>query len=148
TASANIGVASISQDTAYAHIASQSSSSQIKFEDINQIDEDDMKEMDIKWTMALLSMRADKFWKKIGKKISIQGIDVAVFDKSKVLEEDWPTPSIDTSKCNTSDLQSSNFSISEHGESSGSIMSKPMIKAIPRITLMIKDIGTVVSLGT
>nr|GFA47557.1 hypothetical protein [Tanacetum cinerariifolium] len=45
---------------------------------------DDMEEMDIKWNMALLSMRADKFWKKTGKKISIQGSDVAGFDKSKV----------------------------------------------------------------
>nr|GEZ41664.1 ribonuclease H-like domain-containing protein [Tanacetum cinerariifolium] len=52
--------------------------------DINQIDEDDMEEMDIKWSMALLSMRADKFWKRTGKKISIQGSDVAGFDKSKV----------------------------------------------------------------
>nr|GEW57194.1 hypothetical protein [Tanacetum cinerariifolium] len=34
--------------------------------------------------MALLSMRADKFWKKTGKKISIQRSDVAGFDKSKV----------------------------------------------------------------
>nr|GEX21810.1 hypothetical protein [Tanacetum cinerariifolium] len=34
--------------------------SQIKFEDINQIDEDDIEEIDIKWNMALLSMRADK----------------------------------------------------------------------------------------
>nr|GEW35728.1 ribonuclease H-like domain, reverse transcriptase, RNA-dependent DNA polymerase [Tanacetum cinerariifolium] len=48
--------------------------SQIKFEDINKIDEDDMEEMDIKWNMDLLSMRAD----------SIQGTDVAGFDKSKV----------------------------------------------------------------
>nr|GEX90996.1 ribonuclease H-like domain-containing protein [Tanacetum cinerariifolium] len=39
---------------------------------------------DIKWNMALLSMRADKFWKKTGKKISIQGSDVAGFDKLKV----------------------------------------------------------------
>nr|GFB53316.1 hypothetical protein [Tanacetum cinerariifolium] len=84
TASANIGMASISQDTAYAYIASQSSGSQIKFEDINQIDEDDIEEMDIKWNMALLSMRADRFWKKTGKKISIQGTDVAGFDKLKV----------------------------------------------------------------
>nr|GEV74015.1 hypothetical protein [Tanacetum cinerariifolium] len=60
TASNNVGVASISQDTACAYVASQSSGSQIKFEDINQIDEDDMEEMDIKWNMALLSMRADK----------------------------------------------------------------------------------------
>nr|GEW34823.1 hypothetical protein [Tanacetum cinerariifolium] len=71
TASANIGVVSISQDTACAYIASQSSGSQIKFKDINQIDKDDMEEMDIKWNMALLSMRADKFWKKTWKKISI-----------------------------------------------------------------------------
>nr|GEZ14601.1 hypothetical protein [Tanacetum cinerariifolium] len=34
--------------------------------------------------MALLSMRADKFWKRTRKKISIQGSDVAEFDKSKV----------------------------------------------------------------
>nr|GEU41852.1 ribonuclease H-like domain-containing protein [Tanacetum cinerariifolium] len=84
TASANIGVASISQDAACAYIASQSSGSQIKFEDINQINEDDMEEMDIKWNMALLSMRADRFWKKTGKKIRIQGTDVVGFDKSKV----------------------------------------------------------------
>nr|GEY53806.1 hypothetical protein [Tanacetum cinerariifolium] len=42
------------------------------------------KEIDIKWNMALLSMRADMFWKKTGKKITIQGFDVAGFDKSKV----------------------------------------------------------------
>nr|GEV50790.1 ribonuclease H-like domain-containing protein [Tanacetum cinerariifolium] len=81
---ASASVATISQDTACAYIASQSSGSQIKFEDINQIDEDDMEEVDIKWNMALLSMRAYKFWKKTGKKISIQGSDVAGFDKSKV----------------------------------------------------------------
>nr|GEX78242.1 hypothetical protein [Tanacetum cinerariifolium] len=72
TASTNVptasaSVATISQDTASAYIASQSS-----------------EEIDIKWSMALLSMRADKFWKKTGKKISIQGSDVAGFDKSKV----------------------------------------------------------------
>nr|GEV72156.1 hypothetical protein [Tanacetum cinerariifolium] len=32
----------------------------------SEIDEDDMEEMDIKWNMALLSMRADRFWKKTG----------------------------------------------------------------------------------
>nr|GEX23743.1 zinc finger, CCHC-type [Tanacetum cinerariifolium] len=63
---------------------SQSNGSQVKYEDINQIEEDNIKEMDIKWNMALLSMRTDRFWKKIGKKITIQGTDVAGFDKSKV----------------------------------------------------------------
>nr|GEX60012.1 ribonuclease H-like domain-containing protein [Tanacetum cinerariifolium] len=56
----------------------------IKYKDINQIDEDDIKEMDIKWNMALLSMRANRFWKKTWKKISIQRTDVAGSDKSKV----------------------------------------------------------------
>nr|GEV06378.1 retrovirus-related Pol polyprotein from transposon TNT 1-94 [Tanacetum cinerariifolium] len=89
TASTNVhtasaSVATISQDTACTYIASQSSGSQIKFKDINQIDEDDMEEMDIKWNMALLSMRANKFWKKTGNKISIQGSHVAGFDKSYV----------------------------------------------------------------
>nr|GFA25787.1 ribonuclease H-like domain-containing protein [Tanacetum cinerariifolium] len=73
--------------------------SQIKFEDINQIDEDDMEEMDIKWNMALLSMRADRFWKKIGKKISIQGIDLPeaktedeeiITDKGSKVEKQTP----------------------------------------------------------
>nr|GFA47167.1 ribonuclease H-like domain-containing protein [Tanacetum cinerariifolium] len=176
--------------------------------------------MDIKWNMALLSIMADRFWKKSGKKITIQGTDVAGFDKSKVecfnchkmghfakesrsprsqdrgrrenykqgsKEEepnpkalmaidgigwDWsymaneeenhslvaddealtefslmaksssrlpefandtitdysmPSPSIES---NTSDLQNSNSSIFERGESSESIMSKPMIKVV------------------
>nr|GEX78759.1 hypothetical protein [Tanacetum cinerariifolium] len=60
-ASADIVAASISHDTICAYIASQSNSSQIKYEDINQIDKDDIEEMDIKWNMALLSMRTDRF---------------------------------------------------------------------------------------
>nr|GFB01717.1 hypothetical protein [Tanacetum cinerariifolium] len=83
-ASADVAAASISHDTIYAYIASQSNGSQIKYEDINQIDEDDIKEMNIKWNMDLLSMRADRFWKNTGNKITIQGTDVAGFDKSKV----------------------------------------------------------------
>nr|GEX17032.1 putative ribonuclease H-like domain-containing protein [Tanacetum cinerariifolium] len=55
TASADIRAASISQDTACAYIASQSSSSQIKFEDINQINEDDIEEMDIKRNMNYMT---------------------------------------------------------------------------------------------
>ncbi|GKA69036.1 retrovirus-related pol polyprotein from transposon TNT 1-94 [Tanacetum coccineum] len=66
-------------------IATQPNGSQIKYEDITQIDDDDdIEEIDIKWNLALLSMRADRFWKKTGKKITIQRSDVAGFDKSKV----------------------------------------------------------------
>nr|GFA91005.1 hypothetical protein [Tanacetum cinerariifolium] len=84
TDNTDVAAASLSHDTICAYIATQSNGSQIKYEDITQIDEDDIEEMDIKWNMALLSMRADRFWKKTGKKITIQGSDVAGFDKSKV----------------------------------------------------------------
>nr|GEY07446.1 ribonuclease H-like domain-containing protein [Tanacetum cinerariifolium] len=83
-ASVDFAAASFSHDTVCTYIASQSNGSQIKYKDINQIDEDDIEEMDITWNMSLLSMRANRFWKKTGKKITIQGTDVAGFDKSKV----------------------------------------------------------------
>nr|GEU68582.1 hypothetical protein [Tanacetum cinerariifolium] len=279
TASTDVVAASLSHEIICAYIANQSNGSQIKYEDISQIDEDDIKKIDTKYNMALLSMRADRFWKKTSKKITIQGSDVAanekenhalvaddevptefallaksssssdkkVYDDSycskscrknienlntkinklneelsdcetdlynykrglsqvearlikfkenevkfceriRVLERDveirdnkieylkneleqvkkekesldnkltgfgnaskdlhnllgsqrsdknkgvldivQPTPSIDASKCNKSKLQSSNFSVFEHGESTGSIMSKPMIKFV------------------
>nr|GFC20483.1 hypothetical protein [Tanacetum cinerariifolium] len=44
----NVATASISFDTDCAYIASQFNGSQIKYKDINQIDEDDIEEMDIK----------------------------------------------------------------------------------------------------
>nr|GFA05229.1 hypothetical protein [Tanacetum cinerariifolium] len=47
-ASLNVATASISLDTACAYSASQSNGSQIKYKAINQIDEDDIEEMDIK----------------------------------------------------------------------------------------------------
>nr|GEZ97100.1 hypothetical protein [Tanacetum cinerariifolium] len=84
TASTDVAAASLSHDTVCAYIATQSNGSQMKYEDITQIDVDDIEEIDVKWNMALLSMRADRFWKKTGKKITIQGSDVAGFDKSYV----------------------------------------------------------------
>nr|GEU42241.1 putative ribonuclease H-like domain-containing protein [Tanacetum cinerariifolium] len=61
TASADVAATSISHDTLCAYIASQSNYSQIKYEDITQIDEDDIKEMDIKWNMALLILTSQKW---------------------------------------------------------------------------------------
>nr|GEX95980.1 hypothetical protein [Tanacetum cinerariifolium] len=52
------------------------------------------------------------------------------FVNDTVTDYSRPTPSIDTSNSITSDLQSNNSSVSELGESSSSIMSKPMIKFV------------------
>nr|GFB48062.1 ubiquitin hydrolase [Tanacetum cinerariifolium] len=52
------------------------------------------------------------------------------FADDTVTDYSRPTPSIDSSKSNTGDLQNSNSSIFKHGESSDSIMSKSMIKFV------------------
>ncbi|GJY95571.1 putative ribonuclease H-like domain-containing protein [Tanacetum coccineum] len=41
-------------------LGTQPNGSQIKYEDITQIDDDDIEEMDIKWNLTFLSMRADR----------------------------------------------------------------------------------------
>ncbi|GKA57040.1 putative ribonuclease H-like domain-containing protein [Tanacetum coccineum] len=44
----------------------------------------DLEEMDLKWQLALLSMRIRRFFQKTGRKITINGSDTAGYDKSKV----------------------------------------------------------------
>ncbi|GJW05830.1 hypothetical protein Tco_1568253 [Tanacetum coccineum] len=43
------------------------------------------KEMDLKWNMALLSMRARKFYQRTGRKIIIDGSSTAGYDKTKAV---------------------------------------------------------------
>ncbi|GJS63997.1 retrovirus-related pol polyprotein from transposon TNT 1-94 [Tanacetum coccineum] len=50
--------ANLSDATVYAFLANQPNGSQLVYEDLEQIHEDDLKEMDLKWQLALLSMRA------------------------------------------------------------------------------------------
>nr|GEW95834.1 putative ribonuclease H-like domain-containing protein [Tanacetum cinerariifolium] len=230
-ASADVAAANISHDTVCAYIASQYNSSQIKYEDINQIDKDDIKEIDIKWNMALLIDEIGATWPmnkrimlwkntdslntkiiELSKKLSdsktnlyhyklglsqvearlvefktheikfyekIRGLEFDLKNKNIKIENlmneleqinkekegldrkltgfkstskdldtllgdmSWtglpefandtitdysrPSPSIES---NSSDLQNSNSSVSEHGESSESIMFKPIIKFV------------------
>ncbi|GJT00657.1 putative ribonuclease H-like domain-containing protein [Tanacetum coccineum] len=48
------------------------------------IDADDLEEMDLKWQMAMLTMRAKRFLNKTGKKINPNGSETIGFNKSKV----------------------------------------------------------------
>ncbi|GJT42371.1 ribonuclease H-like domain-containing protein [Tanacetum coccineum] len=52
--------------------------------DLEQIHEDDLEEIDLKWQLALLSMRTRWFFQKTGRKITINESDTAGYDKSKV----------------------------------------------------------------
>ncbi|GJU15748.1 putative ribonuclease H-like domain-containing protein [Tanacetum coccineum] len=49
-----------------------------------QLHDDDLEEIDLKWNMALLSIRAIKFYQRTGRKIIIDGSNTAGYDKSKV----------------------------------------------------------------
>ncbi|GJT32883.1 hypothetical protein Tco_0923302 [Tanacetum coccineum] len=57
TASTQVSTANLSDDTVYAFLASQPNRSQLVYEDLEQIHEDDIEEIDLKWQLALLSMR-------------------------------------------------------------------------------------------
>nr|GFC33118.1 hypothetical protein [Tanacetum cinerariifolium] len=50
-------VDSLSNAVIYSFFSSQSSSPRLDNEDLKQIDADDLKEMDLKWRMAMLTMR-------------------------------------------------------------------------------------------
>ncbi|GJX11670.1 hypothetical protein Tco_0201529 [Tanacetum coccineum] len=47
-------------------------------------EEDDIEEIDLKWQLALLSMRMRRFFQKTSRKITINGSNTAGYDKSKV----------------------------------------------------------------
>ncbi|GJR76702.1 putative ribonuclease H-like domain-containing protein [Tanacetum coccineum] len=65
-------------------VTNQPNGSQLVHEDLEQIHEDDLKEMDLKWQLALLSMRTRRFFQKTGRKITINRSDTVGYDKSKV----------------------------------------------------------------
>ncbi|GJT52300.1 hypothetical protein Tco_0978457 [Tanacetum coccineum] len=54
------------QTSSYSLLANQSSCPQLDHEDLEQIDEYDLEEMDLKWQVAMISMRMKKFYKKTG----------------------------------------------------------------------------------
>ncbi|GJW57360.1 hypothetical protein Tco_0104091 [Tanacetum coccineum] len=77
TTSTNNSIACLSDATIYAYLATQPNGSQVVHEDLEQIHKDDLDEMDLKWQLALLSMKARKFYQRTDKKIIINGSDTA-----------------------------------------------------------------------
>ncbi|GJT30117.1 putative ribonuclease H-like domain-containing protein [Tanacetum coccineum] len=53
-------------------------------EDLEQIDTDDLKEMDLKWQVAMLTMRVKRFIKKTERNLNFNGKETVGFDKTKV----------------------------------------------------------------
>ncbi|GJR12482.1 ribonuclease H-like domain-containing protein [Tanacetum coccineum] len=72
------------QPSSYSLLANQSSCPQLDHEDLEQIDEYDLEEMDLKWQVAMISMRMKKFYKKTGRKLQFDAKEPVGFDKTKV----------------------------------------------------------------
>ncbi|GJX65648.1 hypothetical protein Tco_0299991 [Tanacetum coccineum] len=52
---------------------SQPNSPQLDNKNLQQIHPDDLEEMDLRWQMAMLTMRARRFLKNTGRKLSVNG---------------------------------------------------------------------------
>ncbi|GKB38242.1 hypothetical protein Tco_0883184 [Tanacetum coccineum] len=61
---------------------SQPNNLQIDNEDLQQINPDDLEEMDLRWQMAMLTIRARRFLKNTRRKLTVNGNETIGFDKS------------------------------------------------------------------
>nr|GEX09678.1 hypothetical protein [Tanacetum cinerariifolium] len=77
-------VDSLSDAVIYPFFANQSNSPQLDNEDLKQIDHDDLDEMDLKWQMAMLTIRARRFLQKTKRNLGVKGTETIGFDKTKV----------------------------------------------------------------
>ncbi|GJT02962.1 hypothetical protein Tco_0824131 [Tanacetum coccineum] len=68
----------------YFFFSSQPSFLQLDNEDLQQIHPDDLEEIDLKWNIAMLTMRARRFLKNTGRKLDMANKERIRFDKSKV----------------------------------------------------------------
>ncbi|GJY21674.1 hypothetical protein Tco_0394240, partial [Tanacetum coccineum] len=82
-ASPQVSTASFSDNAVYVYMVENLNGSNLLQQDLDQIHEDDLEAMDLKWQLSLLSMRAKRYFQRIGKKIFINANDTAGYDKSK-----------------------------------------------------------------
>ncbi|GKF79530.1 ribonuclease H-like domain-containing protein, partial [Tanacetum coccineum] len=68
----------------YSFFASQPSIPQLDNKDLQQIHHDDLEEMDLRWNIDMLTMRARIFQKNTGRKLDMANKERIGFDNSKV----------------------------------------------------------------
>ncbi|GKD34040.1 ribonuclease H-like domain-containing protein, partial [Tanacetum coccineum] len=85
TASSSVDTSSnVIESVLHSFVAESDPQQQITYEDFDQIGKLDLEELDIKWQMAMLSVRINRFEKKAGRKMKFNNRDAARFDKKKV----------------------------------------------------------------
>nr|GEV31448.1 ribonuclease H-like domain-containing protein [Tanacetum cinerariifolium] len=97
---------------------SQPNSTHLVNEDLEQIYPDDLEEMDLKWQMAMLTMRARRFLKNTRRKLNLNGNDSVAFDKPKwnaIIAEEGSTNYVliaySTSSASSSDSENASKSL-------------------------------------
>ncbi|GJY99087.1 ribonuclease H-like domain-containing protein [Tanacetum coccineum] len=73
-----------SADVLQSFVADTEPEQQLAYEDFDQIEKLDLEEMDLKWQMAMLSVRVHKFEQKARRKIDFDKKESARFNKKKV----------------------------------------------------------------
>ncbi|GJU72960.1 ribonuclease H-like domain-containing protein [Tanacetum coccineum] len=68
----------------YSLFAKQTEDLDLLHEDLEQIDDVDIKEMDINWQIAMIAIRMKKFYKKTGRRVRVDGKTPVGFDKKKL----------------------------------------------------------------
>ncbi|GKE97150.1 ribonuclease H-like domain-containing protein [Tanacetum coccineum] len=84
TASPQVNTASFSDNVMYAFMVENPNGSNLLHQDLEQIHEDDLEVIDLKWQLSLLTMREKRYYQRTSKKIFINANDTAGYDKSKV----------------------------------------------------------------
>nr|GEU36449.1 hypothetical protein [Tanacetum cinerariifolium] len=80
----SINIGNLSDVVICSFFDSQPNSPQLIHEDLEQIYSDDMEEMDLRWQMAILTMRARRFLKKTERKFTFNGNETINFNKSNM----------------------------------------------------------------
>nr|GEU99370.1 transposase, MuDR, MULE transposase domain protein [Tanacetum cinerariifolium] len=78
------GSSSYTDEVIHYFLANKSSAPQLDCDDLEQINDDDLEEMNLKWHVAMISMRIKKFHKRTGIKLQFDTRDPIGFDKTKV----------------------------------------------------------------
>ncbi|GJQ96291.1 retrovirus-related pol polyprotein from transposon TNT 1-94 [Tanacetum coccineum] len=84
SAANSTNVDNLSDAVICAFFSSQPNNPQLANEDLQQLHPDDLEEMDLRWQMAMLTIRARRFLKNTGRRITVNGNESIGFDKSKV----------------------------------------------------------------
>nr|GFC21682.1 ribonuclease H-like domain-containing protein [Tanacetum cinerariifolium] len=74
---------SIMEDVLHSFVAENEPTQQLAYEYFEQVDQMEMEELDIKWQIAMLSLRINNFQKKVGRKINFNNKDPARFNRRK-----------------------------------------------------------------